>query len=197
MAWRGRGRSGAMMTHNSEAAKEARDQPDPETFPGRSALHEIALPPEATDNELRILENMRRLNTATLSTPYRLKYTVRSNSVDHNIDRYSMRVAKQAAPVSFQLGPEYHPAELMQVCSKKRRRRYDDDARVLLQRFQEDHEDDLAVGAEDEDGEMIAEVEKNEGTDDGNSSTSERDAVRPFTERNVLSARFTAFFSGS
>ena len=103
MAWRGRGRSGAMMTHNSEAAKEARDQPDPETFPARSALHEIVLPPEATDNELRILENMRRLNTATLSTPYRLKYTVRSNSVDHNIDRYSMRVG--AAVVS--LSPNY------------------------------------------------------------------------------------------
>jgi hypothetical protein len=196
MAWRGRGRSGAMMTHNSEAAKEARDQPDPETFPARSALHEIALPPQPTELELRVLENMRRLNNATLSTPYRLKYTVHGNSVDHNIDRYSMRVSKQAPPVSFQLGPEYHPAELMQVCSKKRRRRYDDDARVLLQRFQEDHEDDLAVGAEDEDGE-IAEVEKNEGTDDGNSSTSERDAVRLFNVKNVLKAMFTAFFSGS
>ena len=192
MAWRGRGRSGAMMTHNSEAAKEARDQPDPETFPARSALHEIALPPEATDNELRILENMRRLNTATLSTPYRLKYTVRSNSVDHNIDRYSMRVVKQAAPVSFQLGPEYHPAELMQVCSKKRRRRYDDDARVLLQRFQEDHEDDLAVGAEDEDGEVV-EAEKNEGTDDDNSSTSERDAVSSFPELPAVRVILTCF----
>jgi hypothetical protein len=187
MAWRGRGRSGAMMTHNSEAAKEARDQPDPEMFPARLAIHEIALPPPPTVKELRVLENMRRLNNATLTTPYRLKYTVHSNSVDHNIDRYSMRVSKQAPPASFQLGAEYHPAELMQICSKKRRRRYDDDARVLLQRFQEDHEDDLAVGAEDEDGEG-AEAEKNEGTDDGNSSTSERDAVSIF--HVVLALRF-------
>jgi hypothetical protein len=176
-AWRGRGRSGALMTHNSEAAKEAREQPDPETFPARSALHAINLPQEPTETELRLLENMRRLSNATMSTPYRLKYAVHSSSVDHNIDRYSMRVKKQAPPVSLQLGPEYHPAELMQISSKKRRRRYDDDARVLLQRFQEDHEDDLAVGAEDEDGEFV-EVDKNEGTDDGNSSTSERDAVR-------------------
>ena len=194
MAWRGRGRSGAMMTHNSEAAKEAREQPDPEMFPARSALHGIALPPKPTEKELRVLENMRRLNTATLSTPYRLKYTVHSNSVDHNIDRFSMRVKKQAPPVSFQLGPEFHPAELMQVCSKKRRRRYDDDARVLLQRFQEDHEDDLAVGAEDEDGEGV-EAEKNEGTDDGNSSTSERDAVSSLL-RSFVCAQFFIVFSG-
>jgi hypothetical protein len=45
-----------------------------------------------------------------------------------------------------------------------------------LQRFQEDHEDDLAVGAEDEDGEA-AEAEKNDVSDEGNSSSSERDAV--------------------
>jgi hypothetical protein len=193
MAWRGRGRSGAMMTHNSEAAKEAREQPDPEMFPARSAIHEITLPPKPTEKELRVLENMRRLNTATLSTPYRLKYTVHSNSVDHNIDRFSMRVKKQAPPVSFQLGPEYHPAELMQLCSKKRRRRYDDDARVLLQRFQEDHEDDLAVGAEDEDGEGV-EAEKNEGTDDGNSSSSERDAVSFFLFMRRLFAIFYFVF---
>jgi hypothetical protein len=99
-----------------------------------------------------------------------------------------MRVKKQAPPVSFQLGPEYHPAELMQVSSKKRRRRYDDDARVLLQRFQEDHEDDLAVGAEDEDGEA-AEAEKNEGSDEGNSSSSERDAVR-FLQNRLLRVLF-------
>jgi hypothetical protein len=185
MAWRGRGRSGAMMTHNSEAAKEAREQPDPETFPPRSAMHEIVVPHPPTERELRLLENMRRLNNATLTTPYRLKYTVHSNSVDHNIDRYSMRTKKQAPPVSFQLGPEYHPSELMNICSKKRRRRYDDDARVLLQRFQEDHEDDLAVGAEDEDGEGV-EVEK-DGTDDGNSSSSERDAVSRFLQFCVLS----------
>ena len=106
-AWRGRGRSGALMTHNSEAAKEAREQPDPETFPARSALHAIKLPQEPSETELRVLENMRRLSNATMSTPYRLKYAVHSNSVDHNIDRYSMRVKKQAPPLSFQLGPEY------------------------------------------------------------------------------------------